>query len=274
MRLAICRSTSFYFQATSALATIADNIVYNIPRAAINFNDGFGGGAEVKHNLLFNTCRESSDHGAFNSWDRLPYTTEINTGKPSTVPKLNDVHNNFIVSNYAADGGCLDNDDGSAYYSIHHNFCVFGGHKQNYDGHDKHASFNVYVYPQVYGVKCIDEETQGLYMHTAGPGGLPPAGHGESYKNNICILPKSNDPYMESGGNISHPAQFNSGLALGNNTIYAPGGNVSLTIAYTGTFTFEQFQAMGLDLTSRVSADMPSNEQILEWARPLIYGGR
>ena len=25
--------------------------------------DGFGGGAEMARNLLFNTCRESSDHG-------------------------------------------------------------------------------------------------------------------------------------------------------------------------------------------------------------------
>jgi hypothetical protein len=52
-----------YFQAETAQATIVDNIVFNIPRAAVNFNDGFGGGAEMAYNLLFNTCRESSDHG-------------------------------------------------------------------------------------------------------------------------------------------------------------------------------------------------------------------
>ncbi len=193
------KQSSFYFQATTAQATIANNIVYNIPRAAINLytsqnrtnglsapplcrcmqrpisaaplplharlplpepegrwldpgcasNDGFGGGADVHHNLLYNTCRESGDHGAFNSWDRLPYITTIATGQPSTVPALNEVHNNFIVANYAADGGCLDNDDGSAYYAIHHNFCIYGGHKQNFDGHDKHSTYNVYVYPQV-----------------------------------------------------------------------------------------------------------------------------
>jgi hypothetical protein len=61
----------------------------------------------------------SGDHGAFNSWDRLPYITEVRDGKtPSTIPAVNDVHNNFIVANYAADGGCLDNDDGSSYYDI------------------------------------------------------------------------------------------------------------------------------------------------------------
>jgi len=66
-----------------------------------SFNDGFGGNNTIQDNLLFNTCRESSDHGAFNSWDRLPYITDVATGKPSTIPGVNDVHNNFIVANYA-----------------------------------------------------------------------------------------------------------------------------------------------------------------------------
>jgi len=269
----IQKQSSFYFQALTAQATIADNIVYNIPRAAINFNDGFGGGAQVRHNLLFNTCRESGDHGAFNSWDRLPYITDVATGKPSTVPALNNVHNNFIVANYAADGGCLDNDDGSAYYSMHHNFCVYGGHKQNFDGHDKHSSFNVYVFPQVYGVKCIDEEMEGEDTHTSGPNGLPPPGYAESYQNNICILPTAGAPYMVSGGILSDPKGFATGLVLSNNTIYAPSGSVSFTLS-GDTVTFEQFQADGFDATSSVSGAMPSNDQILAWARPLLWSGR
>ena len=47
----------------------------------------------MRDNLLFNSCRESSDHGAFNSWDRLPYVTDIADGKtPSTVPAFNHVY--------------------------------------------------------------------------------------------------------------------------------------------------------------------------------------
>lgn len=37
------------------------------------------------------------------------------------------------VANYAADGGCLDNDDGSSYYNIHHNYCVYGGTPLTFD---------------------------------------------------------------------------------------------------------------------------------------------
>eukprot|EP00729_Bicosta_minor_P013034 gene13034-biopygen26109 len=101
----IQKQSSMYFQAETAEATIDNNICFNIPRAAVNFNDGFGGGAEMKNNLLFNTCRESSDHGAFNSWDRLPYITTVRTGKPSTIPAFNNVHHNFIVA--GADGAIV-----------------------------------------------------------------------------------------------------------------------------------------------------------------------
>eukprot|EP01043_Picozoa_sp_COSAG02_P027396 COSAG02_NODE_1615_length_11668_cov_6.226294_1_plen_111_part_10 len=96
--------------------------------------------------------------GAFNSWDRLPYITEIRNGEtPSTIPAWNNMHHNMIVANYAADGGCLDNDDGSSYYDIHHNYCVYGGHKSDFDGNSKISSFNLHVYPSVYGSKCFGE---------------------------------------------------------------------------------------------------------------------
>ena len=62
------KQSSFYFQSVSCCNDIYNNIVYNIPRAAILFNDGFGGNNTVYKNLLFNACKESSDHGPFNSW--------------------------------------------------------------------------------------------------------------------------------------------------------------------------------------------------------------
>ena len=55
----IQKQSSFYFQAVAALNTIAGNIVYNIPRCAVNFDDSFGGGTLMARNLFFNTCRAS-----------------------------------------------------------------------------------------------------------------------------------------------------------------------------------------------------------------------
>ena len=67
----------------------------------------------LENNLLFNTCRESSDHGPFNSWDRQPFLTDVADPKaPSLIPLYNEIHHNFFVANYGANGGCVDNDDG------------------------------------------------------------------------------------------------------------------------------------------------------------------
>ena len=43
--------------------------------------------------------------------------------------------------------------DGSSYYKIHHNYCVFGGHKSDFDGNSKISSYNLAVFPSVYGSK-------------------------------------------------------------------------------------------------------------------------
>ena len=53
--------------------------------------------------------------GAFNSWGRQPYFTDV-PPVPSAEPLYSRLHNNYIVANYAADGGCYDNDDGSSWY--------------------------------------------------------------------------------------------------------------------------------------------------------------
>ena len=82
----------------------------------------------------------------------MPYLTTVKTGKPSYVPATNDFHHNFIVSDGDADGGAIDNDDGSSFYVEHHNFAVYGGAKMgNIDGHGKVTHNNVYAFPNVYG---------------------------------------------------------------------------------------------------------------------------
>ena len=64
------KQSSAWFQAKTAQTHLHHNVFLNGPRAGINFNDGFGGGNNISQNLLFNFCRDSGDHGPFNSWDR------------------------------------------------------------------------------------------------------------------------------------------------------------------------------------------------------------
>jgi hypothetical protein len=257
----IQKQSSFYFQAETAQTHIANNIVFNIPRAAINFNDGFGGGSEIVDNLLFNTCRESGDHGAFNSWDRLPYVTDIrNPGVPSTIPAHNEAHRNFIVSNYAADGGCLDNDDGSSYYDIHHNFCVYGGHKGDFDGNNKRSFNNIAVYPSVYGVTCV----------SIGAQGLPPLGYADGYYNNTCILSNNGANYLRVPGDLKDTKAFKAGMIVHDNKVYAPKANV--TVSLNGkVYSFEEFVSKGLDPGTTVKdGDTLNVETIIEWGRDVL----
>ena len=60
------KQVSCYFAATSHAATVSGNIMYNMPRAAVNFNDDMAGGSKLLRNLVWNTCRESQDHGKSN----------------------------------------------------------------------------------------------------------------------------------------------------------------------------------------------------------------
>jgi len=215
----------------------------------------------MTRNLMFNTCRESGDHGAFNSWDRLPYVTDVRkAGTPSTIPAFNEASFNFIVANYAADGGCLDNDDGSSYYDIHHNFCVFGGHKSDFDGNAKLAHHNLYVQPKVYGPSCINELQA-----------LPPEGYAEGFYNNTCVLASANESYIQVADSAC-PGSIAAGLLLGNNTVYVPGGQARVNCGH-GTYSEYDagaFIGEGLDNGTVVSGDMPSSATLIEWARTLL----
>ena len=111
------------FQATSAQTRIVNNVFFNGPRAAVNTNDGFGGDNHMVGNLLMNTCRESGDHGPWNSWDRVPYITKIGNGSSSIIPAFQQIHNNFIMGTYQTQEG-IDTDDGSSYYNTHDNLYV------------------------------------------------------------------------------------------------------------------------------------------------------
>jgi hypothetical protein len=61
------KQSAAVFQAECGLSTIEHNFIYNGPRAGICFNDGSMGGSVIQFNVMANLCRESGDHGPFNS---------------------------------------------------------------------------------------------------------------------------------------------------------------------------------------------------------------
>jgi len=173
------KQSSAWFQAKSALTTIQHNVMFNLPRAAINFNDGFGGGNLVQQNIIFNTCRESGDHGPINSWDRMPFFTDISSENGSFDPLFNTITRNLIFANYGA-SWAVDNDDGSSFYNIFNNvFIDSNGLKMDYGGHNTHYHQNIvlskYINTETHPATCIDTESF-LYGIT------------DSFYNNSCYV--------------------------------------------------------------------------------------
>ena len=78
---------------------------------------------------------------------------------------------------------------------LHHNFCVYGGHKCDFDGNKKISSDNVHAFPSVYGTTCLNIGAQSL----------PPEGYAEGYYNNKCVLPTAGASYLKIGGVAGPP---------------------------------------------------------------------
>jgi hypothetical protein len=142
------KQASFLFSAVAGLTTTVGNWAWNGPRAAINHNDGSLGGSLIDSNVMFNFCRETGDHGVFNSWDRLPYLQDVQPGGAPSTKKLFDViSRNLFIANYEC-MAAVDSDDVSGYYQQKNNFFSYSpfGVKADFGGHDNQAFGNVYGY--------------------------------------------------------------------------------------------------------------------------------
>jgi hypothetical protein len=117
--------------------TVSHNTIYDVPRAGINVSEGTWGGHIIEFNDVFNTVKETGDHGSFNSWGRDRYWQADKKKLDSIVAEnpgiaLLDVVKPIILRNnrFRCDHGWdIDLDDGSSNYLIYNNLCLNGGIK-------------------------------------------------------------------------------------------------------------------------------------------------
>jgi hypothetical protein len=117
--------------------TISHNTIYDVPRAGINVSEGTWGGHIIEYNDVFNTVKETGDHGSFNSWGRDRYwqpdkkkLDSVVAGNPALA--FLDVVKPIILryNRFRCDHGWdIDLDDGSSNYLIYNNLCLNGGIK-------------------------------------------------------------------------------------------------------------------------------------------------
>lgn len=136
--------------AMSARITVDHNSIYRVPRAGINVGDGTWGGHQVTNNDVFDTVRESGDHGAYNSWGRDRYwhpdrpEMDRRTMADRSLVKLDAVETIVLRNNrFQCDHGWdVDLDDGSSNYLIEGNLMLSGGLKLR-EGFDRVARNNI-----------------------------------------------------------------------------------------------------------------------------------
>ena len=117
--------------------TVSHNTIFDVPRAGINVSEGTWGGHVIEYNDIFNTVKESGDHGSFNSWGRDRYWHPDKKVLDSIVEHdfditMLDVIKPIIIRNNRMrcdHGWDIDLDDGSSNYFIYNNLCLNGGIK-------------------------------------------------------------------------------------------------------------------------------------------------
>lgn len=247
----------------AARTMIRDNIMYNMARAAVNFNDMMGGGDVVARNVIFNTCRESGDHGPINSWDRQPFMTDIwQEDQASFIPKRRRIFRNIVIANYGASEG-VDNDDGSSWYHVSNNvFFDAEGFKMDYGGHDSLFEYNLVIsYPTRIrrhgGSRCIN------FQHF-----LP--GHGHIAQHNKCVVPNP-----QSHPLIELAVCRNGHQILQDNLYYTPSAAASIKCGYNEDdplIPFRQAQgSFGLEMGSSVLALPNTADEIVSWAWETLH---
>lgn len=116
---------------------VSHNTIYDVPRAGINVSEGTWGGHVIEYNDIFNTVKETGDHGSFNSWGRDRYWQADKKKLDSIVAEnpglaLFDVVKPIVLryNRFRCDHGWdIDLDDGSSNYQIYNNLCLNGGIK-------------------------------------------------------------------------------------------------------------------------------------------------
>lgn len=197
------KQSACLFQAEAASTTVRGNIFFDTPRAAINENELGMGGHVVARNAVWSVCRETADHGAWNSWSRTARVNDLHAdgspgAPPTTVPLWTHVSGNLWIaqpfprtrSGFAPGAQeAFDTDDGSAYLNVTANVFVYGSSelKSDLGGHDnRHAGNLVLFVGRAFGV-----------------GAVAP-GHADEFANNTVVF--AADGAIGGGQDCSAPA--------------------------------------------------------------------
>ncbi len=200
------------------------NTIYNCPRAGICINDGTWGGHIIEYNDMWETVRETGEHGPFNSWGR-ERQWKTSKGKKGVFNKeltrLDAIDNVIIrnnrIANYrksvSAGNWTIDLDDGSSYYEIYNNLNL-GSTIKLRDGMGRKVFNNITVSPVPLGWHVWPEESEDeIYKNIFVISGIVP-GKKTPTRNFIRAVKLPEDTKWSTNydkntyWNVNYPVQF------------------------------------------------------------------
>jgi hypothetical protein len=188
--------------------TVRHCSIYDVSRAGVNIGDGCWGGHVIEWCDVFDTVKETGDHGAFNSWGRDRYWNAKGV-PPEKLPAfaLLDVVKPITLrfNRWRCDHGWdVDLDDGSSNYDIHDNLFLNGGLKLR-EGYCRKVSNNIAVnnalHPHVWFPNSGDVVTGNIWMGAYKPAVMPPSMKwGEKVDGNFFVGPDAaRSKYLKNG---------------------------------------------------------------------------
>ncbi len=203
----------------------------------------------VTQNVIANACRESSDHGPFNSWNRQVYWWDGPDGQPTHWKANDTISYNFILANYHS-SMAIDNDDGSAFYDTHHNVLWSASSAAAYGGNSLKSDFGGHANFHHHNLDLFWSQGFGICQQ------LP--GFEDGYYSNWLYLAK--DGNYGGGQNCTVPG----GTIVHDNTVWSPTGAVT----ECGK-SLAAYQAAGGD-PGTVASPYPDDSVVLGVARQLM----
>jgi hypothetical protein len=190
--------------------TVRHCSIYDMPRAGINISEGTWGGHVIEFCDVFDTVKETGDHGSFNSWGRDRYwglkdidLNTVTTGPYRNLP-LADVLEPIVLHNsrWRCDHGWdIDLDDGSSNYHVYNNLALNGGIK-NREGFFRTVENNVMVdnsfHPHVWYGNSEDVFRRNIVFTAYKPIRVNPP-WGKEFDYNLLHAPGRQDPQPAAG---------------------------------------------------------------------------